>query len=355
MSIETQRFGTGPDDLERAAHMLRDGLTVAFPTETVYGLGANALDAEAVSQIFAAKGRPSDNPLIVHIAREQDLLPLVTHIPDQARLCMERFWPGPLTLILPCTDRVPTTVTAGLSTVGIRMPDHDTALQLIAMAGVPLAAPSANRSGRPSPTTADHVLEDLSGRIAGVVDGGPAGVGVESTVLDVTGDKPMILRPGGITREMLEEVLGPVGIDPALGNESIAPKSPGVKYTHYAPQGTMYLVEGASASTKITELVRKAREQGKKVGILTTEEETEAYHAAFSQEFLPSGERAVVTLSLGSRNDLSIVATHLYDAIRSFDHHGVEVIYAETFSEEGVGLAIMNRLRKAAGHRVISS
>ncbi|WP_038087518.1 L-threonylcarbamoyladenylate synthase [Tumebacillus flagellatus] len=349
MNRETHVFHTNREDLERAAQLLREGQTVAFPTETVYGLGANALNPEAVKKIYEAKGRPSDNPLIVHIARLEDISQLVTHIPEKAKLCMERFWPGPLTLILPCTDRVPSAVTAGLDTVGIRMPDHETALQLIALAGIPLAAPSANSSGRPSPTTAAHVLEDLSGRIAGVVDGGAAGVGVESTVLDVTGDKPMILRPGGITREMLQELLGPVGIDPALSDAGIAPKSPGVKYTHYAPKGTMFLIEGEHDVDKIVELARAARHDGKKVGILAAAEDADAFRSVFSEE-----EGAVI-LEAGSRHDLSTVASRLYDAIRTFDHHGVELIYAQTYSEEGVGLAVMNRLRKAAGHRVIFS
>ncbi|PWK16287.1 L-threonylcarbamoyladenylate synthase [Tumebacillus permanentifrigoris] len=338
MTRQTMRFTTARHDLEQAAMLLRDGETVAFPTETVYGLGANALDARAVDKIFKAKGRPSDNPLIVHIAHRDDVHQLVTHIPELARLCMDHFWPGPLTLILPCTDAVPANVTAGLDTVGVRMPDHDTALQVIALAGVPVAAPSANRSGRPSPTTAEHVLEDLSGHIAGVVDGGAAGVGVESTVLDVTGAVPMILRPGGVTREMLEHLLGPVAVDPALGNETIAPKSPGVKYTHYAPRGTMYLVEGEQALVEMQRLVQTADQ---KVGVLTTDEHKDLFPTAAH------------VISLGSQDDLATVAARLYDAIRSFDHHEIEVIYAETFPEDGIGLAVMNRLRKAAGHRVI--
>lgn len=369
--MQTQRFGTDRADLERAAQGLRDGETVAFPTETVYGLGANALNAAAVDKIFAAKGRPSDNPLIVHIAHSKDVSQLAKEVSEQARLCMDHFWPGPLTLILPCTDLIPTNVTAGLDTVGIRMPDHETALQLIALAGVPLAAPSANRSGRPSPTTADHVWEDLAGRIAGVVDGGPAGVGVESTVLDVTGEVPMILRPGGITREMLTEILGRVDVDPALGDEAVAPRSPGVKYTHYAPKGTMYLVEGEQVQAQIVRLAKQAQSEGQRVGILTTAEQLAVYQSALagaqvieSEEHREesgeaageeAGTSAVFLRACGERRDLATVAAALYDGIRSFDHYDVEVIYAETFSEEGVGLAVMNRLRKAAGHRVIRS
>jgi len=343
--METTRYLTTPTDLAAAAAQLRAGATVAFPTETVYGLGANALDADAVAQIFQAKGRPSDNPLIVHIAHRDDVDRLAREVNAAALLCMQTFWPGPLTLILPCRDIVPTNVTAGLDTVGLRMPDHVAALDLIGRAGVPIAAPSANRSGRPSPTTAEHVLEDLDGRIAGIVDGGAAGVGVESTVLDCTGPVPMILRPGGITREMLAAVLGRVEIDPALAGDdvAVAPRSPGVKYTHYAPQSDMWLVEGEHAVDKINELVASAHRDGLLVGVLTTTEHATRY---------PQADVVRVT---GSRADLATVAAELYDAIRSFDHTEVGVIYAETFSEEGVGLAVMNRLRKAAGHRVIKA
>ena len=341
--MNTRQFGTDEADLREAAALLRAGETVAFPTETVYGLGANALDAQAVDKIFAAKGRPSDNPLIVHIAHRGDVDKLAREIPPLAVRCMDHFWPGPLTLILPCTSEVPGNVTAGLETVGIRMPDHDTALGLIDLAGVPLAAPSANSSGRPSPTTAAHVAEDLAGRIAGIVDGGPAGVGVESTVLDVTGEVPMILRPGGVTREMLEAVLGRVEIDPALEAGVGRPKSPGMKYTHYAPRGEMTLVAGTHDAEKIRSLIHEAHGRGQKVGVLTTEERRDAYP-----------EADVVRLC-GRRDDLPSVAAGLYEAIRSFDHTDVELIYAEVFSERGVGLALMNRLRKAAGQRVIGA
>jgi len=339
--MKTREFGTGEQEIEAAAGLLRKGETVAFPTETVYGLGANALDAAAVDKIFHAKGRPSDNPLIVHIAHKGDVEKLARDVPELARLCMDKFWPGPLTLILPATSLVPANVTAGLDTVGIRMPDHVTALHLIDRAGVPLAAPSANSSGRPSPTTAEHVLEDLFGRIAGCVDGGPSGVGVESTVLDVTGPVPMILRPGGITREMLQEVIGPVEIDPALTTGTGTPKSPGVKYTHYAPKAMMILCEGETDVRLFEALIQNGHLQGKKVGVLTTAEREGAF---------PGADAVRVC---GARADLGSVAAGLYDAIRSFDHTPVDLIYAETFPETGVGLAIMNRLRKAAGHRAI--
>jgi len=339
--MDTRRFRAEQTELTAAAHFLQNGEVVAFPTETVYGLGANAYDAEAVDKIFKAKGRPSDNPLIVHIAHREDVEQLARFVPEGARRCMDVFWPGPLTLVLPATDRVPANVTAGLDTVGIRMPDHVTALSLIDLAGVPLAAPSANRSGRPSPTTADHVLEDLAGKIAGVVDGGSAGVGVESTVLDFSTDVPMILRPGGITREMLQEVIGEVGVDPALEGAG-TPKSPGVKYTHYAPKGEMWLVEGASDQAAIGQLIHKAQQAGKKVGVLTTTERVDNYQAD-------------IVVPVGKRSDLATVAAGLYDAIRQFDHAEVDVIYSEAFPEQGVGVAIMNRLRKAAGHRSIEA
>jgi L-threonylcarbamoyladenylate synthase len=341
--IETKRFGTEPTDIQAAAALLRAGETVAFPTETVYGLGANALDATAVDKIFRAKGRPSDNPLIIHIAHRKELDKLARVVPPLAERAMAHFWPGPLTVILPCTAIVPMNVTAGLDTVGIRMPDHVTAQLLIEAAGVPLAAPSANSSGRPSPTTAAHVLEDLAGKIAGVVDGGASGVGVESTVVDFTGPVPMILRPGGVTREMLAEVLGDVLIDPSLEQGVGQPKSPGMKYTHYAPKGEMSLVDGLRAVEVILSLVHKAHQRGQKVGILTTEEH---------RDHFPDAD---VVRICGVREDLSTVAAGLYDAIRSFDHTDVDVIYAETFPETGVGLAVMNRLRKAAGHRVIDA
>ncbi|ASS73835.1 threonylcarbamoyl-AMP synthase [Tumebacillus algifaecis] len=338
--METKRLGTTEQDIAVAAELLRQGEVVGFPTETVYGLGANAWDAAAVDKIFAAKGRPADNPLIVHIAHKSDVEKLARTVPLGAKLCMDRFWPGPLTLVLPCVDSVPRNVTAGLDTVGIRMPDHVTALQLIDAAGAPLAAPSANRSGRPSPTLADHVLEDLNGRIAGIVDGGAAGVGVESTVLDFSGEVPMILRPGGVTREMLVELLGEVLVDPVLQSGVGTPKSPGVKYTHYAPKGEMWLVEGPRDQAEIAERVAKARQAGYRVGVLTTAERAELFTAD-------------VVIACGRRDDLSTVASGLYDAIRQFDHAGADLIYSEVFPETGVGLAVMNRLRKAASHRVI--
>ncbi|ENQ3079604.1 L-threonylcarbamoyladenylate synthase [Bacillus sp. WLY-B-L8] len=324
--------------LQEAAHLLRENEAIAFPTETVYGLGANALSDEAVAKIFEAKGRPSDNPLIVHIGTEEQLDGIVADIPPVANVLMKHFWPGPLTLVFPKKDGISEKVTAGLETVAVRMPDHPVALALIEAASVPVAAPSANRSGRPSPTLASHVYEDLDGKIAGIVDGGATGVGVESTVLDCTSEIPTILRPGGITKEQLEEVIGPVLLDPALKDETEKPKSPGMKYTHYAPKAPLSIVEGSR--TFIQQLVDNKKQEGYKVGVLTTEEYEHVY-------------KADVVLSCGKRSELATVATKLYDVLRTFDASGVDIIFSESFPSEGIGSAIMNRLTKAAGHQII--
>lgn len=329
--------------LEEPAGLLAANEAVAFPTETVYGLGANALSSLAVRKIFEAKGRPSDNPLIVHIANRKDLDKLVSELPFKAEKLMDAFWPGPLTLILPKKEGIAPEVTAGLNSVGIRMPDHAVALALIEQAGVPVAAPSANRSGRPSPTTAAHVQEDLQGRIAGVVDGGPTGVGVESTVLDVTVEPPMILRPGGVTKEQIEAVIGKVQVDPGLTLLEEQPKSPGMKYQHYAPKGEMWIVQAGTVEeqqTAIRRLVGQAKQAGHTVGVLATEESKEIY------------PQADLVIPCGRRGDLSTVAQKLYDSLRAFDQQGANYILAESFPTEGVGLAVMNRLVKAAGHRI---
>ncbi|MBX9971538.1 L-threonylcarbamoyladenylate synthase [Cytobacillus firmus] len=324
----------------QAADLLKNNEVVAFPTETVYGLGGNAENDEAVRKIFEAKGRPSDNPLIIHIADKAQLDAFVTEIPQNAQALMDRFWPGPLTLIFNHKEGVLSHyATAGLSTVAVRMPDHSVALALLEKTGLPIAAPSANRSGRPSPTTADHVWEDLNGRIAGLVDGGPTGVGVESTVVDCTGEVPVILRPGGITREQLEEVVGEVSVDPALADESQAPKSPGMKYRHYAPDAPLYLVEGTRED--IQHFVEDKKKQGLSVGVLTTSENLEFYRADF-------------IYACGQRENLETVASSLYEALRYFNTTDADIIFCEMFPGEGVGHAIMNRLMKAAGHRVIS-
>jgi len=326
--------------IQEAALFIRQNELVAFPTETVYGLGGNGLVDETVEKIYQAKGRPSDNPLILHIAHRDQLHDLVTHIPPMAEALMDAFWPGPLTLVLPKKPGVAMRASAGLDTVAVRMPDHPVALDLIQEAGVPIAAPSANRSGRPSPTTAQHVLQDLGGKIAGVLDGGPTGIGVESTVVDACGEVPVILRPGGITAEQIAEITGEVALDPGLISETVAPRSPGMKYRHYAPEGEMWLVEGetlADTIRAINDLIGKARAEGRKVGVLTTEENQQAY------------PQADLVLSCGKREELITVARNLYDVLRKMDDDHIDLILAETFPEQGVGQAIMNRLRKAAG------
>jgi len=322
-----------------AAKVLQQNEVVAFPTETVYGLGANAKSDTAVEKIFKAKGRPSDNPLIVHISNIDQLEELVEEVSDDAANLIDAFWPGPLTIIFKNKKNVLSEkVTAGLPSVGIRMPDHPVALAIIESSGLPIAAPSANRSGKPSPTTAQHVIDDLENRIAGVVDGGETGIGVESTVVDCTGPSPIVLRPGGVSIEQLEEVVGRVDVDPSLKEGKGAPKSPGMKYTHYAPDAPVYLVDGTRAD--LQKLVDNKKAEGLKVGVLTTEE--------FMDDF-----RADVILSVGRREDLTTVARNLYDSLRAFNKSDVDIIFAEMFPEEGVGLAIMNRLQKAAGYRVI--
>jgi L-threonylcarbamoyladenylate synthase len=331
-------LGTCPQ-ISQAAHFLQQNEVVAFPTETVYGLGANAKSDEAVQKIYEAKGRPSDNPLIVHIASKDQLEEIVADIPKQAQQLMNAFWPGPLTIIFYKKDGVLSEkVTAGLNTVAVRMPDHPVALSLIRCAGLPIAAPSANRSGKPSPTTAKHVWNDLNGRIAGLIDGGETGVGVESTVVDCTGSVVQILRPGGITKEQLEEVVGKVEVDPTLKTGIGTPKSPGMKYAHYAPDAPLFLLDGDREW--IQQWIHNKRNEGLKVGVLTTEEHVADY-------------RADVVLACGQREDLATVAASLYDTLRTFDEFGVDMIVSEVFPTEGVGLAIMNRLLKAASYQYL--
>ncbi|KHF38356.1 L-threonylcarbamoyladenylate synthase [Halalkalibacter okhensis] len=320
--------------IKEAALWITKGEVVAFPTETVYGLGANALDESAVKRIFEAKGRPSDNPLIVHISQIDQLDELVLEVPEVAKQLMEHFWPGPLTLIFKKKEAVAPSVTAGLDTVAVRMPDHPVARKLLDAAGVPVAAPSANLSGKPSPTTAMHVYHDLKGRIKGIVDGGQTGVGLESTVLDCQAAIPVLYRPGGVTKEDLEAVIGKVKVDPSLLSDDQTPLSPGMKYTHYSPAGTLYLVRDQD---KISELVTEAKRDGKRVGVLTTVEGKGRY------------EEADVVVLCGSNKDLATVANGLYDSLRKFDEQEAEVIFSEVFSYEGLGIAIMNRLEKAAG------
>ena len=323
---------------------LRAGEVIAFPTETVYGLGANAKDSDAVRKIFEAKGRPSDNPLIVHIATREQLHDLVGELNQQSEQLIDQFWPGPLTMIFPRKGGISDYVTS-LPTIAVRMPDHAIALAIIKAAGVPIAAPSANRSGKPSPTKAEHVWNDLHGRIHGIVDGGEAGFGVESTVLDLTGDKPMILRPGGITKEQLQEVIGEVSVDPALVEKGDKPKAPGMKYTHYAPDAEMWIIQGEDhqkVMQEVRRLAEQARIKGQKVGILTTEDRKSLYQ-----------EYADLLLAYGSRDSLYPFAKYIYDSLRQFDHESIDFIITEGVPETGIGLAIMNRLKKAAGGNIL--
>ncbi|WP_100400943.1 L-threonylcarbamoyladenylate synthase [Bacillus sp. FJAT-44742] len=326
------------ENVQKAGVWISCGEVVALPTETVYGLGGNANSEEAIDKIFLAKGRPSDNPLIVHISERKQLSELVSHIPLIAEKFMNAFWPGPLTLILPKTEQVSEKVTGGLSTVAVRMPDHPVAQAVIKAAGVPVAAPSANRSGRPSPTTAEHVRHDLDGRIAGIVDGGPTGYGLESTVVDCTRDVPMILRPGGVTREDLEKVAGVVEVDPALISDNEVPRSPGLKYRHYAPDAPLSLVEGSSAF--LQEKIKEVEEEGLKAGVITVDELIHEIHADH-------------VISYGSKDNIKEVAAKLYDTLRRADKLEADVLFSVTFPKKGVGTAIMNRLEKAAGGRVI--
>ena len=335
-------------DLSPAVQVLQQGGLVAMPTETVYGLAANALDPVAVSKIFTAKGRPSDNPLIVHIASMDQLPALVSTISPTAQKLMNAFWPGPLTLVFSASHLIPPIVSAGLSTVAIRFPSHPIAQKLILSSGLVLAAPSANTSGKPSPTTAQRVLDDLDGKIEVIIDGGRVEVGLESTVIDVTGDIPMILRPGKITRDMVERVTGCVATDPALeelGSNNFVPKAPGMKYTHYSPNAQVYIVEGNQEDViqAINTLVLKDQNNNKKVGIMATDETLHAY------------TQGDMVLNLGSKATLETIAYSLFETLRAFDDAKMDIVYTEGFPNEGIGSAIMNRLTKAAGYKIIDA
>ncbi len=329
--------------IDEAASVLASGGLVAFPTETVYGLGADALDAGAVGRIFKAKGRPADNPIIVHIADARDVGLLAAEVPSQALPLIDRWWPGPLTLVLPALDSVPAVTRGGLRTVAVRMPAHKVALALIRASGCPVAAPSANRSGRPSPTTARHVIEDLGASVDLVLDGGPTPVGVESTVLDVTGPVPVLLRPGGVGLEALEAAVGRVivagaGPGPADTGEMLA-RSPGTRYRHYAPRARVVLVDAPAdeSPARVAEAVRGLWEQGLRVGVMVTSESAPA---------VPAG--AVVRV-MGRRADPAGIASNLFAQMRELDEAGLGAIVAEGIGEEGVGRAVMDRLRRAAG------
>ena len=332
------------DAIREAGEILREGGLVAFPTETVYGLGANALDEEAAKKTYEAKGRPSDNPLIVHIADLEDLSEITENVPPETELLAKHFWPGPLTMIFEKSSLVPYGTTGGLDTVAVRMPSDLIARKLILAAGGDVSAPSANTSGRPSPTTAEHVWEDLNGKIEMIIDGGSVDIGLESTILDMTVSPPMILRPGAITADMLEEVIGVVSVDETiLGSESSqAPKAPGMKYRHYAPKADLAIVEGPEEAVvkKINELAAEAKAHGEQVGIIATDETKDRY---------PEG----LVVSIGSRKEEETIAHHLYEVLRDFDQSAVRSIYSEAFYTPRMGQAIMNRLLKAAGHQVI--
>ena len=329
--------------MKEAGALLKEGALVAFPTETVYGLGANALDSEAAAKIYAAKGRPSDNPLIVHIA-DMDALPLITaEIPEAAKKLAAKFWPGPLTMVMKKSEVVPYGTTGGLDTVAVRMPAHPIALEMIRHGGGYIAAPSANTSGRPSPTLASHVADDMDGIVPLILDGGAVGIGIESTIVDLTDEIPTILRPGFITKEMLQEVVGEVQIDKGLDADSkTPPKAPGMKYRHYAPKAELMIVEGSSEAVvaKINALVRENEEKGICTGIIGTEETVSRY---------PTG----IVKCMGTRNDELSISSHLYGILREFDESDAKVIYSESFEEGAMGSAIMNRLLKAAGHKII--
>lgn len=330
--------------IEAAGDILKQGGLVAFPTETVYGLGADALNPEASKKIYAAKGRPSDNPLIVHISNMKALEKITSEIPEKAKKMAKEFWPGPLTMIFPKSEQVPLETTGGLETVAVRMPNHPIALALIDAGGGYIAAPSANTSGKPSPTKAEHVALDMDGKIPMILDGGAVGIGIESTIVDFSTEIPMILRPGYITPEMIQKVIGEVKMDPGLSMDdpTAHPKAPGMKYKHYAPKADLILVNGAQEKViqKINELVSMAQESGKKTGVIGTDETCGRYQAG-------------IVKSIGTRSEEDTIARHLYEILREFDDLDVDVIYSESFSTPRIGQAIMNRMLKAAGHQVI--
>ncbi len=335
--------------LTEAGNILKNGGLVAFPTETVYGLGGNAYDKNASGKIYAAKGRPSDNPLIVHIADEDSLYEVASFVPKKAVLMMKRYWPGPLTMVFKKKDTVPYETTGGLDTVAVRMPNHKVALEMIKAAGVPIAAPSANTSGRPSPTKASHVIEDLDGKIDMILDGGEVGIGIESTIIDMTTDIPMLLRPGYITKAMIEEVIGEISEDKVVNaktKEGISgdykPKAPGMKYRHYAPKADLTMFEGdiSKVVDTINRFAKENMEKGIKVGIIATDETVDKYTADY-------------VVSIGERCHEETIAKRLYGVLRDFDSTDIEIILSETFYDDEFGYAIMNRLIKAAGYKLI--
>jgi L-threonylcarbamoyladenylate synthase len=332
--------------VQTAANLIKKGGLVAFPTETVYGLGADALNPQAVSDLFKAKNRPTDNPPIIHVANTETVKTLTPQISPKADILMKKFWPGPLTLVFKRSKNVPDVTVAGLDTVAVRMPQHNVALALIRESGCPIAAPSANLAGKPSPTTAQHVINDLNGRIDAILDAGPTRIGVESTVLDLSVDPPMLLRPGGTPLEKLTQVLGEVKLHPfVVAEKELAvekTRSPGMKHKHYAPKAPLIVVEGniTAVMATIKLLITKYWFEDKRVGVLATAETAWAYEAD-------------VVKSLGSRRKVDVIAANLFRLLREFDEENVDVIIAESVSTEGLGLAVMNRLRKAAGYNIL--
>ncbi|MCR4746151.1 MAG: threonylcarbamoyl-AMP synthase [Lachnospiraceae bacterium] len=333
--------------MKEAGDIIRAGGLVAMPTETVYGLAGDALNKESSKKIYAAKGRPSDNPLIVHIADIEALDKIVREVPEGAKALAEKYWPGPLTMVFKKSDIVPYETSGGLDTVAVRMPVNEISREFIRASGGYIAAPSANKSGRPSCTTAEHVLNDMKGEIALIIDGGAVGIGIESTIVDMTSETPCLLRPGYINIEMLEEVLGKIEVDPSIGgvmDASAHPKAPGMKYKHYAPKGELYIVEGdeKAVTEKINSLTEEAEKKGEKVAVIASDETKDLYNCDIIKD-------------VGSRNDEESIAHNLFSVLRELDELEVSVIYTEAFDTPRMGMAIMNRLIRAAGHKIVKA
>lgn len=336
------------EELEEACNILRSGGLVAFPTETVYGLGGDAFNPLASSKIYKAKGRPSDNPLIVHIAEMEDLYKVADDVTEDGLKLAEAFWPGPLTIIFKKKEEVPLSTTGGLSTVAVRMPSHKIARELIRQSGVCIAAPSANKSGKPSPVRAEHVIEDLDGRIGMVIDGGITGIGIESSIVDTSGSEVTILRPGYITKDMLLNVIGSVATDPAIESrmpgKDITARAPGMKYRHYAPEGELLIVEGSkfNVAGRINKLVEEKEREGYKTVVIATDETKDLY-------------KCKIVKSIGSRKNEASIAARLYDILRDMDSLGAQYIYSESFDNDILGGAVMNRMIKAAAYHIVQA